>query len=129
MLLAVTDGLFGVARSDVAASTALSRAPPSPPAARTLIASAFALAMPPHLRPAVTSLRAATMQFGYFVGSIAGGAALTLGGYSALGATMGLLFLGAAAMLARRPASQNDRRARRRGGSRGRGRRVVPAGG
>ena len=42
------------------------------------------------------------MQFGYFAGSIAGGAALALGGYSALGATMGLLFLGAAA-LARRP--------------------------
>ena len=49
----------------------------------------------------MTSLRAATMQFGYFAGSIAGGAALALGGYSALGATMGLLFLGAAATLVR----------------------------
>ena len=33
-------------------------------------------------------------------------AALTVGGYSALGATMGALFLGAAATLVRRPASQ-----------------------
>ena len=47
----------------------------------------------------MTSLRAATMQFGYFVGSIAGGLALAVGGYGALGATMGLGFLGAAAML------------------------------
>ena len=129
LCLAVTDSLFGVARSDVATSTALLSSAAFVVGGRTLIASAFALAMPPHLRPAVTSLRAATMQLGYFVGSIAGGAALTLGGYSALGATMGLFFLGAAAMLARRPASQNDRRARRRSGSRGRGRRVVPAGG
>ncbi len=49
------------------------------------------------------------MQFGYFVGSIAGGAALALGGYSALGAAMGLLFLGAAATLA---ASRSERRRR-----------------
>ena len=40
------------------------------------------------------------MQFGYLAGSIAGGAALTVGGYSALGATMGAFFLGAAATLA-----------------------------
>jgi predicted MFS family arabinose efflux permease len=63
---------------------------------RTLIASAFALSTPADLRSAVMSLRAATMQFGYFAGSIAGGAALTVGGYGALGATMGLFFLAAA---------------------------------
>ncbi len=74
---------------------------------RALIASAFALATAPELRPAVTGLRAATMQFGYFAGSIAGGAALTIGGYGALGVTMGLFFLGAAATLARRPASHD----------------------
>ena len=71
------------------------------------VASAFALATPPELRPAVTSLRAATMQFGYFAGSIAGGAALTIGGYGAFGAAMGLFFLGAAATLARRPAADD----------------------
>ena len=67
------------------------------------------------------------MQFGYFVGSIGGGAALTLGGYSALGATMGLLFLGAAVTLARRPARQTRSPSTTSGGSRSRGRRVVPA--
>jgi predicted MFS family arabinose efflux permease len=46
------------------------------------------------------------MQFGYFAGSIAGGVALAAGGYSALGATMGALFLATAATLARRPVSQ-----------------------
>ena len=51
----------------------------------------------------MTGLRAATMQFGYFAGSIAGGTALAVGGYGALGATMGLFFLGAAATLAGRP--------------------------
>jgi predicted MFS family arabinose efflux permease len=104
--LAVTDSLFGLARSDIAMSTALLSTAAFVAGGRTLIASAFALATPPRLRPAVTSLRAATMQFGYFVGSIAGGAALALGGYGALGATMGLLFLGAAAMLVQRPASR-----------------------
>jgi predicted MFS family arabinose efflux permease len=103
--LAITDSLFGVARSDVAMSTALLSSAAFIAGGRTLIASAFALATAPELRLAVTSLRAATMQFGYFAGSIAGGAALALGGYSALGATMGLLFLGAAATLARRPTS------------------------
>jgi hypothetical protein len=43
------------------------------------------------------------MQFGYFVGSIAGGVALAVGGYGAFGGTMAALFLGAAAILAGRP--------------------------
>lgn len=106
VLLAITDSLFGVARSDIAMSTALLSSAAFLAGARTLIASAFALATAPELRLAVTSLRAATMQFGYFAGSIAGGTALALGGYGALGATMGLFFLGAAATLARRPTSQ-----------------------
>ncbi|MGZ4413736.1 MAG: hypothetical protein ACXVRZ_05075 [Gaiellaceae bacterium] len=98
-ILAVTDSLFGLARPDVATSTILLSSAAFTAGARTLVASSFALATTPHLRPAVTSLRAATMQFGYFVGSIAGGVALTAGGYNALGAIMGLLFLGAAATL------------------------------
>ena len=101
--LAVTDSLFGVARSDVATSTALLSSAAFVAGGRTLISGAFALATPPDLRPVVTSLRAATMQFGYFAGSIAGGAALAVSGYSALGATMGVLFLGAAATLVGAP--------------------------
>ena len=49
------------------------------------------------------------MQFGYFAGSIAGGAALTVGGYGAFGAAMGLFFIGAAATLARCLAAGGDR--------------------
>ena len=44
------------------------------------------------------------MQFGYFAGSIAGGAALAVGGYGALGAAMGGLLLAAARLVGRRPA-------------------------
>ena len=54
-------------------------------------------------------LRASTMQFGYFIGSIAGGLALAVGGYRALGATMGLGFFGAAAAIAQPPAAQRTR--------------------
>jgi predicted MFS family arabinose efflux permease len=109
VLLAVTDCLFGLARLDVALSAALLSSAAFFAGGRTLIASSFALATPPELRPVVTSLRAATMQFGYFAGAIAGGAALTVGGYSAFGVTMGLFLIGAAATLARRPAAEGDR--------------------
>jgi predicted MFS family arabinose efflux permease len=97
VLLAITDGLFGTARTGVATSAALFAGAAFVAGARTLVATAFAVAAPPELRPAVTGLRAATMQFGYFAGSIAGGAALALGGFSALGVTMGGFFLAAAA--------------------------------
>jgi predicted MFS family arabinose efflux permease len=104
--LAVADSLFGVVRADVATSTVLLSSAAFAAGGRTLIANAFALATPLRLRPALTSLRAATMQFGYFVGSIAGGAALAVSGFDALGAAMGLLFLGAAAMLFQPPTSR-----------------------
>ena len=106
VLLALTDSLFGAARTGIATSTALFAGAAFVAGGRTLVANAFALATAPEIRPAVTSLRAATMQFGYLAGSIAGGAALTVGGYSALGATMGAFFLGAAATLAHDTASR-----------------------
>jgi predicted MFS family arabinose efflux permease len=115
VLLAVTDTLFGIARSDVATSTALLSGAAFVAGGRTLISGAFALTTPPDLRPVVTSLRAATMQFGYFAGSMAGGAALAISGYSALGPTMGLLFLAAATTLARRPIAHQPGAERRRG--------------
>ena len=106
VLLALTDSLFGAARTGIAASTALFAGAAFLAGGRALVANAFALATAAEIRPAVTSLRAATMQFGYLAGSIAGGAALTVGGYSALGATMGAFFIGAAATLAHDPASR-----------------------
>jgi predicted MFS family arabinose efflux permease len=125
VVLAVTDGLFGTARAGIAASTALFASAAFVAGGRTLVASGFALATAPEIRPTVVGLRAATMQFGYFVGSIAGGVALTVGGYGALGATMGALFLGAAATVARRPAS-GDMSAGR-DPARGRARALLPA--
>jgi MFS transporter, DHA1 family, inner membrane transport protein len=110
-LLAITTGLFGIVRVDALLTTALFSSAAFVAGGRTLIASGFALETAPDLRPAVTSLRAATMQFGYFVGSMAGGLALAVGGYSALGATMGAFFLSAAAALAQRPTATQRRRA------------------
>jgi predicted MFS family arabinose efflux permease len=106
VLLAVSDGLFAGARTSIATSTALFASAAFVAGGRTLVASALALASRPEIRPAVTGLRAATMQFGYFAGSIAGGAALAVGGYDALGAVIGALFLGAAVMLTRRPGAR-----------------------
>ncbi|MGE5273501.1 MAG: MFS transporter [Verrucomicrobiota bacterium] len=108
LLLAITDGLFGAVRPGIAASTALFASAAFVAGGRTLVASAFALATAPEIRPAVTGLRAATMQFGYFAGSIAGGTALTVGGYGALGAAIAGLFLGAAVTLARQPATHGS---------------------
>jgi predicted MFS family arabinose efflux permease len=102
VLLAVGDAAFGAVRPDVATSTLLFSTAAFLAGGRTLVSSAFALSRSPELRPTVTSLRAATMQLGYFVGSSAGGAALALGGYGALGAAMGLLFGSSALALARR---------------------------
>jgi predicted MFS family arabinose efflux permease len=64
---------------------------------RTLAGSAAALDLAPELRLGVTGVRTGALQGGYFVGAAVGGAALALGGYTALGLTMALLFAGGAA--------------------------------
>jgi predicted MFS family arabinose efflux permease len=125
VLLAITDGLFGAARTGIATSTTLFAIAAVVAGGRTLVASAFGLATAPAMRPTVMGLRAATMQFGYFAGSIAGGAALTVGGYGALGATMGVFFLGAAAILVRGPAPRGT--SVERHSARGRARPLRPA--
>jgi predicted MFS family arabinose efflux permease len=66
---------------------------------RTLISSAYALSLPTEQRAAAASVRASTMQFGYFIGSSVGGAALAVGGFCALGAVMASFFLLAAVSL------------------------------
>jgi DHA1 family inner membrane transport protein len=125
VLLSVTDGLFGTMRAGITASTALFASAAFVAGGRTLVASGFALATGPEIRPTLVGLRAAMMQFGYFVGSIAGGVALTVGGFGAVGATMGALFLGAAATVARPPASEAPSIGRDPG--RGRVRALLPA--
>jgi predicted MFS family arabinose efflux permease len=112
LALAVTSALFGALRPSLAVSAALFSAAALAAGGRTLISSSLGLSAPPALRPAAMSLRAASMQLGYFVGSFAAGTALGIGGYVALGATVGALFLTAAAVLAAPP------RPRRRAGRR-----------
>ena len=99
LLLAVATAAFGVLRPSLVASAALFAAAAFAAGGRTLLSSAFGLAAPPELRPGAMALRAASMQFGYFTGSLAAGAALAWGGYAALGATTSILFLSAALVL------------------------------
>lgn len=107
LLLAVATAAFGVLRPSLVASAALFAAAAFAAGGRTLLSSAFGLAAPPELRPGAMALRAASMQFGYFTGSLAAGAALAWGGYAAFGATTGILFLSAALVL-RRPRTDGD---------------------
>lgn len=67
---------------------------------RTLLSSAYGLAAAPAARASVLGVRAATMQIGYVAGSGIAGLALAAGGYPALGAVIGALFLLSAAVLA-----------------------------
>jgi predicted MFS family arabinose efflux permease len=106
--LAIVDGLFGVVRVDLAASSALLAAAATLAGARMLVASLFAVSTPPEFRPTVTSLRAATMQAGYFIGSLVGGATLAIGGYGALGVAMGASFAAAAVLLARNQVNERS---------------------
>ncbi len=69
-------------------------------AARTFASGAGGLELAPDRRLAVMGVRAAALQFGYLVGSAAGGVALLLAGYSALGVFFAVLLLGAAAAYA-----------------------------
>ena len=65
--------------------------------ARTIAGSAFGLDAAPAEKVVVTSLRAAALQFGYLIGAAAGGGAIALGGYRALGVVFAVLYVLAAA--------------------------------
>lgn len=104
LCLAVTVAFFGVERSSPFVSTLAFSIAAFFAGSRTLVASAFGLAVAPELRARLTSLRAATMQFGYFGGSVAGGIALAANGYDAVGLTLsGFFVLAAAALFAPQP--------------------------
>ena len=64
--------------------------------ARTIAGSAFGLDAAPDQRAATMGIRTAALQVGYLLGAALGGAALAVGGYSALGALLTLLFVLAA---------------------------------
>ena len=85
--------LLGLVRPSPAASLVLFAACMAAIGGRTIAGSAFGLGAAPDQRVAVMGLRAAAVQFGYLLGAACGGAALAVGGYGLLGATLGILFL------------------------------------
>ena len=85
--------LLGLVRPSPAASLVLFAACMAAIGGRTIAGSAFGLGAAPDQRVAVMGLRAAAVQFGYLLGAASGGAALAVGGYGLLGATLGILFL------------------------------------
>jgi MFS transporter, DHA1 family, inner membrane transport protein len=89
--------VFGAVRPSTAVSAVIFAALAFVMAARTLSGSVLGLELAPDRRLAVMGVRAAGLQFGYLVGSAAGGLALAAGGYPALGALLGALCLAAAA--------------------------------
>ena len=99
---------FGTLRPSLLASTMIFSVAAFAAGARALLSSAYGLTAASEVRPAAMAMRAASMQFGYFLGSLAAGTALALGGYAAFGATIGALFLSAAPMLGRSPARAKD---------------------
>jgi predicted MFS family arabinose efflux permease len=98
--LALATALFGALRPSLAVSTGLFSAAAFLAGGRTFVSSAFGLSAPADVRPGAMAMRAASMQFGYFGGSVSAGTALGIGGYAALGAVVAVLFVGAALTLA-----------------------------
>lgn len=66
-------------------------------AARTVAGTVYGFQISGSLGREVGSIRAATTQLGYLIGSLLGGLALALGGFSALGVVFGGLFLASTA--------------------------------
>jgi DHA1 family inner membrane transport protein len=93
LALAATTALFGSVRPSLALSTGLFAAAAFTAGGRTFLSGTLGLSAPPELRPGAMALRAASMQFGYFVGSFVAGAALAIGGYAALGSALAALHL------------------------------------
>ena len=84
--------VFTAARPSPAGSTLLLGVLMSVVGARTMAAGAFDLHARPDRRATLMGVRAAAMQFGNLLGAAAGGFAITVSGYGALGVTAGALF-------------------------------------
>ncbi len=107
-VLAAATALFGTFRPSLTGSLVLFSVAAFAAGGRTLVSSTLGLGIAPELRQAAMSMRAASMQFGYFTGSFAAGAALGTGGYPAFGATIGSLFVASGIALRRSPARGDD---------------------
>ena len=99
LVLAAACVLFGAFRPSLVVSGALFSVAGFAAGGRTVVSSAFGLRSPAELRTASMSIRAATMQLGYFAARSPAGTALAFGGYPALGVTVAVLFAAAAATL------------------------------
>ena len=97
LLAGVLVALFGASRSGLWTSEAIFAALAFVGGARTMVGSAFGLDGAPDARVAITRIRAAVLQFGYLIGTAAGGAALAAGGYPGFGVAMAAMFAAAAA--------------------------------
>jgi DHA1 family inner membrane transport protein len=105
LLLATAVLAFGNVSTSPVLSVALLAAGAFAAGGRALVSSAYGLSLPADIRAGATAMRSATMQFGYFTGSLVAGAALAWGGYPALGTVMSALFL--AAVLAVKPVASS----------------------
>ncbi len=89
---ALLTAVFGLVRPTVGFSVAIFGALAFVAAARTFAGSVYAVHATAKRRAAMTSARAAAMQFGYLLGAGLGALALNAGGYGALGVTLAGLF-------------------------------------
>ena len=92
-IAALLAALFGAYRPGLAFSAVALAVLAFFSAARTIAGSALGLELRPERRVFAMRIRTAANQFGYLLGSALGGLALAAGGYAALGATFGVLFL------------------------------------
>jgi MFS transporter, DHA1 family, inner membrane transport protein len=93
---AVLVALFGTVRPSLAVSVAIFAGLGFVGGARTLAGAGYGLVVGPQHRLAVMGVRASATQVGYLVGSAAGGLALAVSGYGALGLLLAAFFAGAA---------------------------------
>jgi predicted MFS family arabinose efflux permease len=112
LVLGVGVALLGVVRPSYLVSTTLFSLAAFVAGGRTLLGSSFGLDADPARRMAVMGARAAANQFGYFLGSAAGGIALAASGYAGFGLVLGGLFVTAAVPLTRVPLPNGTPRAR-----------------
>ncbi|HSI97496.1 MAG TPA: hypothetical protein VK926_03970, partial [Gaiellaceae bacterium] len=87
-------------RPGIAVSAVLLSASAFVAGGRTLVSSSVGLAVDSSARGAVMAVRAATMQFGYFLGVVVSGSALAVAGYLGLGLAVGAMLVAASAVFA-----------------------------
>lgn len=101
---------FGAYRPSLGVSAAILALLAFFAAARTIAGSALGLEVCSQRRVFAMRIRTAATQFGYLLGSAIGGVALAAAGYAALGATLGVMFLLAAAPHAEALSTWTNRR-------------------